>query len=227
MTMRHALTAAGVIVALTLPFESSAQTDKLRTVYDRDMLGAQVTYLEHYVGPAWRIYPGVRIYKVSGCEVTVGVKDNEVRYFHMMISNKCQFDLTKFSNNYKFPKLFGMTFGQFEQPYISGQFQASCLSLCGNAADPVVREFYQGPHAEDFIQIAPEVVLASGAALDAAVIWSNIMQKNIDQDYVIDTKFNCDGQFDAFAHKLFANVPITAITVGYDIPAIAPGCGRR
>jgi hypothetical protein len=212
------------LLAAGLPSGTNAQSAKLRAVFDHDMLGAQVAYLEHIVGPAWKVVQGTRIYKVDGCVVYVGVASGEIRNLHMEISQQCQFDLSVFSNNYKFPRLLGMTFGAFEQPYVSGRFQASCLYLCGNAADPIVRDFYEGPHAENFIQIAPEVVLVGDAAITASMAWSDAMKKVMGENYVINTRFNCDGRFDALAHKLFANVPITGITVGYDIRDLATAC---
>jgi hypothetical protein len=210
------------LLAAGLPSETDAQGANLRAVFDPDMLGAQVAYLEHIIGPAWKVVRGTRIYKVDGCVVDVGVNSGEVRNLHMQISEQCQFDLSVFSGNYKFPRLFGLTFGEFEQPYVSGQFQASCLYLCGNSADPVVRDFYQGPHAENFIQMVPEVVLVSDAAIAASSAWSDAMKNAMGEDYVVNTKFNCDRRFDALAHRLFAKVPITGITVGYDIRA----CGQ-
>jgi hypothetical protein len=212
------------LLAAGLPSESNAQSAKLRAVFDPDMLGAQVAYLEYIVGPAWKVSQGTRSYKVDGCVVYVGVHAGEIRNLSMEISQQCQFDLSAFSNNYKFPRLFGMTFGEFEQPYVSGHFQASCLYLCGNAADPVVRDFYAGPHAENFLQIVPEVVLVSDAAITASMAWSDAMKKAMGEEDVVNTKFNCDGRFDALAHKLFANVPITGITVGYDIRDLSTAC---
>jgi hypothetical protein len=142
----------------------------------------------------------------------------------MEISQRCQSDLSAFSNNYKFPRLFGMTFGEFEQPCVSRQFQASCLYLCGNAADPRVRDFYEGPHAESFVQIIPEVVLLSDAAITASMAWSDAMKKAMGEDYVVNTKFNCDRRFDSLAYRLYAKVPITGIIVGYDIRDLSTPC---
>ena len=37
-------------------------------------------------------------------------------------------------------------------------------------------------------------------------------------DWVHDTKFNCNHtQYDAFAHKVFKDVKIDAITIGYSL----------
>jgi hypothetical protein len=107
-------------------------------------------------------------------------------------------------------------------PLVLGQNQTTADS--GNAADPVVRDFYAGPHAENFLQIVPEVVLVSDAAITASMAWSDAMKKAMGEEDVVNTKFNCDGRFDALAHKLFANVPITGITVGYDIRDLSTAC---
>ena len=171
MRVACAMMGGAVGLASTLVASSVNAQTKLQAVFDRDMLDAQVAYLEGIVGPAWRVYPGTRAYKVDGCVVTIGVSGSKIRNLHMDISPKCTFDLNAFVGNYHFPRLDRMTFGQFEQPYLEPQFQASCIYLCGNAADPVVRDYWAAPHSENFIEIAPEVALVGEEAINASMAW--------------------------------------------------------
>jgi hypothetical protein len=204
--------------------EVDAPSSKLQMVFDPDTLGAQVAYLEKMIGPAWKVWGPERIYKVDGCVVAVTVKDSAVRSLHLPISPKCQFDINPFySRRPEFPNLVGMTFGDFDKRGGSGFFSASCLSMCGNAVDPVVQEYLQGSHAGNWIDVILEVGLVGRVALDASTAWESMMQRSVGENYVLDTKFNCDHKFDQAAHKLFSEVPITGITVGFNLSELLEG----
>ena len=70
-------------------------------------------------------------------------------------------------------------------------------------------------------EVMIEVVLVTGDALDAADKWRDTMHKTESKDWIEEAKFNCL-RYDAFAHKFFKNVKITAITIGKDIEK--PSC---
>lgn len=114
-----------------------------------------------------------------------------------------------------------MTFGQFEtltDGSGSGQFMASCLSLCGNAADPDVFEHWEGIRAVANLNVILEVSLGADGASEAAETWQSAMEAGEGTDWVMERQFNCPrSKYDALAHKAFKNVKITAITVGYGI----------
>lgn len=94
--------------------------------------------------------------------------------------------------------------------------------MCGNAADPSVYAHWEGPHAVDFREVLLEVVLVSDAAIDAADQWQSQMRKAEGDDYVMETRFNCDQKYAAIAQKAFEQVPVTAVTIGSELKA--PGC---
>jgi hypothetical protein len=51
------------------------------------------------------------------------------------------------------------------------------------------------------------------------------MEANEGVDWVVERKFNCQGsKYDALARKVFKNIKITAITVGYAIDMKTPLC---
>ena len=201
----------------------TANPSKLDQVFDGEMLGVDVPYFEQLTGLAKHTYANRKIYKVDGCEVTANTDANIIQSLRIDLSAKCTFDLNKFLNasSGKFPAPHLMTFGQFEALYGSGHFMADCLTDCGNAADPVVYEHWNGSHANGNTEVMIEVVQVGDDAIDAAIKWINTMKKTESEDWIVEAKFNCL-RYDAFAHKFFKNVKITAITIGKDIEK--PSC---
>jgi hypothetical protein len=154
---------AAPVIAAKRPAKAT-QSGRLARVFVPDMLSADLPYLEHIIGPAWRTAGNTKVYKVDGCEVTATVDNGRVHALGLELSPKCTFDLSKFIAG-KFPPLHTMTFGQFEALADDGRswFMASCLALCGNAADPVVYEHWEGPHTQRFLNVILEVDLGGGS----------------------------------------------------------------
>ena len=191
------------------------------------MIGADVAYFEQVVGPARNTFDSTKIYKVSGCEVTAIIADGSVRSLRLELSPQCAFDLNKFLPNYsgKFPSPHAMTFGKFDSVTGgNGQFYADCLTQCGNAADPVIYEHWQGSRADLTLEVMLEAVQVSDPVLSGANTWQAAMEKIEGEDWVVDAKFNCTHKYDAIARSAFRDVKISAITIGYDVKA--PGCER-
>ena len=92
-------------------------------------------------------------------------------------------------------------------------FQASCISMCGNAADPTVTFHWDGPHAVGFMNIDLVSIIAYGQSLDAVEKWRTLMTKNEGEDYVIHTRFNCDDKYEKIGLQLFQNVEVYEIIV--------------
>jgi hypothetical protein len=194
--------------------------NSLARVFVPEMLNANLPYFERVTGPARNTYGNINTYLVDGCEVTATIANGSVRALSVGLSPKCTFDLNQFvhASSGKFPPPHTMTFGQFDALIGGGQFMASCLTLCGNAADPSVYEHWRGSHADGYLEVMPEIVLATDIALDASKIWEDAMIKGEGENWVIETKFNCGfTKYDEIAHNAFKNVRITAITVGYEI----------
>ena len=231
------VTVAAFMVALAASAQS--KPSKLARIFVPDMLQADLAYLEQITGPAWETYKNGKIiyktYKVDGCEVTATISDDSVSTLGLAkLSSKCTFNLNKFLTNAngKLPAPHVMTFGQFDDfNGDDGQFWTDCLTMCGNAADPSVYLHWQGPHAENWIEVQLEVVLVDDAAIEASEKWSEAMEKAEGEDWVLETKFNCSRtKYDKIAHKIFRDVRISAITIGYglDTPITAvSGCSPR
>jgi hypothetical protein len=51
-----------------------------------------------------------------------------------------------------------------------------------------------------------------------------VIKKGACEDYLMKTRFNCDRKFHGYAHSLFAQVRVTSIMVGYDLPVVGTPC---
>lgn len=205
----------------------AAKPIKLVQVFDPDMINADVAYFEQVTGPARNTYGDTKIYKVGGCEVTATIAVGSVRSLRINLNPQCTFNINKFLPNFsgKFPPTHALTFGEFDSlTGGNGQFYADCLTLCGNAADPVIYEHWYGSRADRVLEVMLETTQVSGPALSAADTWQSAMSKAEGEDWVVDAKFNCTRKYDAIAHQPFREVTITAITIGYDVQA--PRCER-
>ena len=89
--------------------------------------------------------------------------------------------------------------------YTSLRFESSCIYLCGNAADPTVEFIEQSSHATNWIGVVYSITLADNRSIDAEETLLQPMQKREGDDYVMQTKFNCDNKYTQPAIEAFAN----------------------
>lgn len=211
--MRHALR-VGVACSIALWF-GTAQAATVAEVFNGDMLGTNPRYFESVAGIPRESNGNDHVFKVQGCTITATVEGNSVSKLRMELGDNCQADLSSFVSSYAPAPGKPLTVGAFVASSGSGlSYSADCLTLCGNAADPSVFAHWEGPHAVGFKEVMLEVVLASDTALAAASQWEGVMTKAKGEDYVTDTRFNCDPQFNEAAEKAFADVPVSAVTIG-------------
>jgi hypothetical protein len=206
--------------------------DPIGKIFTMDMINAQVGYLEAITGPAWQQTaataqsPEQRIYKLAACQVSATIVNGAITSLGMDLGPECTIDLNKFfDTGAKIPSANTLTFGTFENDIGSGHFYSDCLSMCGNAFDPSIFEHYMGPHAANFLEVLISAKQVTDPIIDAAEKWSDMMTKAKGQDYVGNMTFNCDGQYDAPAHTLFASIPITSMTIGYNLQGPWTACG--
>jgi hypothetical protein len=188
-------------------------------IFAPDMLSAQVPYLEKTFGlVAYHVDGLTRTYKVGSCmvDVTTDKQGNIASLGLETVSRECSFDLAPFVGAQHAMPVDRLAFGQLYGPMADGKFYADCIYLCGNAADPVVTFFYEGPHSLQFLQVAASVTLVDDASINAAGAWQAAMKPE-GQDYVVQTRFNCDNKYEAAARTAFSNVRISAISVGYSL----------
>ncbi|MQA54949.1 hypothetical protein [Pseudomonas piscis] len=201
----------------------AAHAASVAEVFTGDMLGTNQRYFESIAGIPRESNGNAHVFKVQGCQITATVEGGKVSALRMELGPKCQADLTQFVGTYAPAPGQPLTLGAFEASSGGGlSYSADCLSMCGNAADPSVYALWEGPHAVDFKQVMLEVTLVSDAAINAADQWASQMQKAEGEDYVMETRFNCDQKYATAAQKAFEKVQVTAVTIGTDLKG--PGC---
>jgi len=211
----------------------AARPSRVDRVVSADMLKAQVPYLEKVIGPAKYVNGDVRTYEVSGCTVDVHVSNNAVRAFEMYVTPRCSPDMNRFLGGpRRWPPLLGMTFGQFtgiengEGIALKRMF-ATCLGLCGNAADPIVYQLYEGPHVEGYLEVALESVIAYPPSIEASERWEKVMPGGQGEHYIWNHQFNCDPNVDDAGIAAFKDVKIDRIAIGYDLEQDMPGASTN
>jgi hypothetical protein len=181
-------------------------------------LGAEIKWLESLVGPAFKVdIEGVHnIYKVGDCDLGVQIEGGKIAGFDMAVSGACAFDLAKFMTNAPPPPVMELTFGSFDAATGGNlvTYQADCLTSCGNAADPVIYATWEGGRADNLINVVLGAKQVEDAAFEAGFAWEKTIEAAEGQDYVIDTRFNCDGKYNDVARPLMAKVKPDWIAVG-------------
>ncbi|MGW8463382.1 hypothetical protein [Pseudomonas sp. CLCA07] len=192
-------------------------------VFNGKMLGTNLRHFESVAGVARESSGDHHSYEIQGCQITATAGGGTISELRMELSPTCQADLKSFIGESFAPAANKpLTFGNFQQAAGELSFYADCLTMCGNAADPSVFALWDGPRAADFRQVLLEVVLVSDQALKASNQWQASMTKVKGEDFVTDTRFNCERDFDAQAQQSFQAVQVTAITIGSELPT--PGC---
>lgn len=112
-----------------------------------EAIGTNPAYLEQRLGVPKVKTKHQLIFEVSGCRVDYGVEGNAVSSIDADVTASCQ------------PTVQGVkitpstTYGQIRRKQPSGTYIASCLSGCGNAADPTVDLSYPGSRSNQFLGI--------------------------------------------------------------------------
>jgi hypothetical protein len=209
--------AAGNAASAATPAAPSA---KLAKIFTADILGANVAYLESLTGPAFSTEGSDRTYKVDGCQIIVGAEKGKIANIGVDgVSGRCSFDITQyFAQGYDHPAPRAPTFGQIKD-WLGGHYGADCLSLCGNAAAPVVSLDYSGSHADNFNGLYAAISITEGPALGAYEDWGAKLTAKYGKDYVVNGQYMSGDNLDAVVSKDFANVRPTIIRVGQDLPA--------
>lgn len=211
---------ATALLALCAPL---AQAASVAEVFNGDMLDTNQRYFESVAGIPRQSYGDQHLFRISGCNITATVQNNSVTALRLELTPSCQADLTSFlGESFAPPAGQPLTVGSFQQAAGDLSFYSDCLTLCGNAADPSVYAHWEGPHAVNFREAMLEVVLAGDAALEASSRWQQQMTAAKGEDWVMETRFNCERDFDGQAQQSFAAVEVNAISIGSGL--VKPGC---
>jgi hypothetical protein len=226
--MKKIIVFIGAATFLAACSESHTPKESLfQQVVKPEMIGASLQYLESLTGPARNVSAdgNVRTYPLAQCELTAifgGDKNKLVSALRIPISAGCDADVSGFIAEQGAEKLLTsqIDFAKFEA-WTAGEtsFLADCLSGCGNAFDPSVYQYWQGPRAMDFLEIMIEVPLVGDAVIAAGEKWREAMEKGEGEDWVVDAQFNCQpAKYKDVARLAFAQIRPTAITIGRDLP---------
>ena len=198
---------------------AQARNAELARIFTPDILGANVAYLETITGPAFRTEGADRTYKVGDCQVVVGVAKGKIANVGIDgMSPHCAFPIAQyFAQGYDKPVPPLPTFGDIKDG-LGGHYAADCLSLCGNAAAPVVSVSYEGSHADNFNSLYAATPITGGTALDAYEDWSAKLIAKHGQDYVVNGGYKTGDSLDDVAARDFAHVYPTIVRVGQDLP---------
>lgn len=215
------------------PKNNEAALTPMQQIFQPEMIGATVQYLEQFTGPPKNVSPDgqARTYKVNSCEVTAYIENEgeskSVSGLRLMLAPGCDGDVGKFIDNKNTTMLSQLSFSKFEELVGGGVlYYADCLSLCGNAFDPSVYAHWEGPRAADFLEMMIEVKLISNEALQAADQWESVMKTKETEDWILGTGFNCEPtKYSNVASKSFAAIRPEAITIGRGLPS--PRCDQE
>lgn len=152
-------------------------------VFTGDMLGTNQRYFESVAGIPRESFGDEHKFKVQGCDITATIEGGTVSKLRMELTPKCQADLTQFVGSFAPTPGKPLTVGAFNASSGGGlSYSASCLSMCGNAADPSLlppsspqRRAQKRPRDAD-ATLAPPYRHASAlvrkTALDSTVVWA-------------------------------------------------------
>jgi hypothetical protein len=197
----------------------AAAHPKLTKIFTPDILGANVAYLETITGPAFRTEGSDRTYKVGDCQVIVGVTKGKIANIGIDgVSPRCSFPIAQyFAEGYDHPAPPLPTFGDIKEG-LGGHYSVTCLTLCGNAAAPLVWLSYEGSHADNFNGLYAAIPVTGGPALDAYADWGAKLAAKYGQAYVQNGQYEGGDDLQDVAVKDFASVRPTLIRVGQDLP---------
>lgn len=204
----------GMLIACT----GAAQAATVQEVFNGDMLGTNQRYFESVAGIPRESNGDQHLFRVQNCQITATISSGKVSALGMELAKGCEPDLSSFIGEYAPKPGQALTPGAFGSGV---QYTADCLWMCGNAADPSAYASWEAPRAAGALEVLLEIVLVGTAATDAADKWTDQMKQAAGEDYLLDTKFNCDSRFNGVAGAAFKDVVATRVTIGHGLPKLS------
>lgn len=190
---------------------------KLTALLNLAMLGKPVEHFERIAGAPVESERDGRRYEVEGCTITSVISGGRIVALRVELTDGCRVDLAPILMLEKPAVISGReTFARL-LPLIGdmGSFKTHCLSMCGSAFDPNTAFVVEGSHASGFVDV--EIGAEPGQAQDGAnSAWEEHMRQRAGDDYLMETRFNCDSSYAPFARSAFAAVKAEYIQLGAD-----------
>ncbi|MBP6421562.1 MAG: SHOCT domain-containing protein [Propionivibrio sp.] len=134
------------------------------------IIGLNPAYLEKKLGVPKEKSDFSLVYEIGGCTIDYWTKDNKVTSFHFDVTRSCQVTMRGMKIG---P---ATTFGQILAQHKEGRFYASCLTSCGNAADPVIDLKYSAARVTNFVGIRYSTSYDQASA--ALEMWDKQLRKD-------------------------------------------------
>ena len=165
---------APTVALAPAPAQPTAQAKRvIDQLFSTETIGMNLAYAQKIAGPAMRSEFHRHQFRTDGCDITLvsDEADKVIESVEIDIAPSCNLSLKSVLNS---------------------RYYADCLTLCGNAADPVVYLEAKGSRLTNFINYSVQAPMVDGKVLDATAAWRDAMVKAESDDYVLDTRFNCE-----------------------------------
>lgn len=113
-----------------------------------DVIGINPAFLEKRLGVPRRKNDAEAEFVIGGCSISYSLQGNEVTGFSVDVGPRCH---PTIQGRLVTPQT---TLGQLRAKEDWGSYVASCLTGCGNAADPTIDLFYPGSRATQFVGVS-------------------------------------------------------------------------
>jgi hypothetical protein len=182
--------ALGVASSPVVAAANQQKTSSYDWATSTETLNVTPAFLELKLGAAQKKGDGFIEFEVSGCNIRYNYTKSSVDYFDAEVNANCKpslrgLDISSYINFSHSPSISEISRN------VSGLLIADCLEMCGNAADPAQYLFIEGPHSDNFINVALEVDQKSAGNL---VNWANAIRttKGLkSDDEVPDQSYQC------------------------------------
>jgi hypothetical protein len=146
------------------PSADEARAASIRWATSRDVLGANPAFVEQRLGvPREKDRHGLT-FNLNGCEVRYSLEGTVVKSFYVRTDRNCRLNLNGRTITAQ------TTLGSLARQ--GARWEASCLALCGNAADPTVNLVEGGSRADGFVTVS--YATSDSQAVDA---WAEAVER--------------------------------------------------
>lgn len=135
-------------------------------------LGVTPDYLTSKLGAPRRRDGSTLDFVVAGCDIRYETQGSAISYFDAEVSPSCKPSLTGLNAAAAMNLPQATSLADVERK-AGGLIVADCLEMCGSAADPAQYLFIQGPHADNFINVA---VMADPQASKGTEKWASAIR---------------------------------------------------
>lgn len=201
-TIAGATDTAGTSSPMTLAEGSYAWATSIFRV------GENPAYIEKILGPPRQKAHNSLFYNLRGCPVSYLIKGTKVTGIEIAILDECTPDI-------KGQAITPQT--EFSSIYSNfGFLQTSCLTLCGNKADPTVEYVVPGPHSDNFIGVS----YSTNDAEEGVTVWRNEIAKAKGVASYFDVPsdgFYCPPKPSQVVVNAMKSAKIGSVTMGNDV----------